>query len=123
MNAYSMDFRQSVAAAREGGMTTAEVAEAFGCSGSWVRRLMQRQRDTGNLEPLPRKPADQRKISDEQCEQLRKFIGERPDATLRELIAACDLKVHPGTLCRLLQTKDLPLKKSPSVPASRTAPT
>lgn len=123
MNAYSMDFRRSVAAAREGGMTTAEVTEAFGCSGSWVRRLMQRQRDTGSLEPLPRKSTDQRKISDEQFEQLRKFIGERPDATLQELIVALDLKVHPGTLCRLLQAKDLPLKKSPSVPANRTDPT
>ena len=123
MNAYSMDFRRSVAAAREGGMTTAEVTEAFGCSKSWVRRLMQRQRDTGSLEPLPRKSTDQRKISDEQFEQLRKFIGERPDATLQELIVALDLKVHPGTLCRLLQAKDLPLKKSPSVPASRTDPT
>lgn len=123
MNAYSMDYRQSVAAARESGMTTVEVSEAFGCSKSWVRRLIQRQRDTGSLEPLQRKQPDQRKISDEQFEQLRKFIAERPDATLGELIAACDLKVHPGTLCRLLQAKDLRLKKSPCVPASRTDPT
>jgi transposase len=103
-------------------MTTAEVVEAFGCSGSWVRRLMQRQRVSGSLAPIPRKQPDQRKISDAQSEQLRKFIGERPDATLQELIAELGLKVHPGTLCRRLQVMHLPLKKSLCVPASRTAP-
>lgn len=111
MNAYSMDYRQSVAAARQDGMTTAEVSEAFGCSRSWVRRLMQRQRESGSLAPRQRQQPDQRKITTDQSEQLQKFIDERPDATLRELITALDLNVHPGTLCRLLQALDLPLKK------------
>jgi transposase len=122
MEAYSMDFRQSVAAARQGGMSTAEVVEAFGCSASWVRRLLQQQRESGSLEPRQRQPVDQRKIKDAQRQQLQEFLREQPDATLAELIEALDLQVHPGTLCRTLHAMDLPLKKSPCTPASRTAP-
>jgi transposase len=123
MHAYSMDFRQSVAMARQSGMTATEVCEMFGCSPSWVRRLLQRERETGTLEPRVPKRADRRKIDDVQREQLREFLRERSDATLAELIAALDLKVHPGTLSRTLQAMDLPLKKSPCMLKSRTVPT
>jgi transposase len=36
-----MDFRTTVAAARDKGMQTAEAAETFGRCGSWVRRLVE----------------------------------------------------------------------------------
>ena len=123
MEAYSMDYRQSVVAAREAGMSTSEVTEVFGCSESWVRRLRQRQRETGSLEPRQRQQPDQRKIKDEERQRLREFLREQPDATLAELIAALDLKVCPGTLSRTLQAMDLPRKKSPCTPVSRTEPT
>jgi transposase len=120
MKAYSMDFRNSVAAARDAGMSTSEVVEVFGCCASWSRRLMQRRHQRGTLEPIQRRQVDQRKIDDVKQEQLRQFIVQNPDATLAELIEALDLKVHPGTLCRRLKVLDLPLKKSPCTPASRT---
>ena len=123
MKAYSMDFRQSVAAARDAGMSTGEVIEVFGCCGSWTRRLMQRRRERGTLEPIRRKRVDQRKIDDAKQERLRQFIVQNPDATLAEMIEALDLDVHPGTLCRRLKKMDLPLKKSPCTPASRIGPT
>lgn len=123
MNAYSMDYRQSVAAARQDGMPMAEITETFGCSASWVRRLLQRQRETGNLEPRPRRSPDQRKLDDRQRDRLSEFVQQRPDATLAELITALDLKVHASTVCRALKVMGLPLKKSPCTPASKTAPT
>jgi transposase len=83
---------------------------------------MQQQRESGSLEPRQRQQPDQRKIKDEQRQRLREFLREQPDATLAELIAALDLKVHPSTLCRTLRAMDLPLKKSPSTPASSTGP-
>lgn len=119
MKAYSTDFRQSVAAARDAGMSTSEVVEVFGCCASWIRRLMQRRRERGTLEPIQRSQVDQRKIDDVKQEQLRQFILQHPDATLGELIVALDLNVHSGTLCRRLKAMNLPLKKSPCTPASR----
>ena len=123
MRAYSMDFREGVAAARDEGMTTAEAAELFGCSAAWVRRLMQRRRETDSLEPVQRKMADQRKLDEQERQRLRKFIEKNPDATLQELIDALDLKIHPGTLSRTLKTMDLPLKKNPCTPQNKTGRT
>ncbi len=49
--AYSMDFREAVARAYDECDSSAEVAEQFGCSASWVRRLIQHRRERGTLEP------------------------------------------------------------------------
>lgn len=122
MKPYSMDFRVAVATARDNGMETAEVAETFGCCRSWVRRLMQRRRETGTLAPLPRQQPDQRKLKDDEEQRLREFLAKRPDATLGEMIQELELKVHPGTLCRRLTAMGLPQKKSPVVLRSRTGP-
>ena len=120
MRAYSMDFRERVAAARDEGMTTAEVVELFDCSAAWVRRLMQRRRETDSLEPVQRKMVDQRKLDEQERQRLREFIEKNLDATLQELIDALGLRVHPGTLSRTLKAMDLPLKKSPCMPQNKT---
>ena len=120
MKPYSMDFRHSVAAARDSGLSTSEVVDVFGCCASWTRRLLQRRRERRTLEPIRRKGVHPRKINDAKQEQLRQFVLKHPDATLAEMIAALKLNVHPGTLCRRLSKMDLPLKKSLSTPASRT---
>ena len=54
MRAYSVDLRQRVLAACDGGMTTAEAAEAFSVSTAWVRRVKQRYREAGEV--APRRP-------------------------------------------------------------------
>jgi len=123
MRAYAMEFRQSVAAARGDGMSTGEVVELFGCSGSWVRRLLQRQRERGTLAPAERELPDRRALKDQELGRLREFIRRKPDATLAETAEALGLTVHPGTLSRTLRAMGLPRKKSPGGPRSRTAPT
>src|SRR4051812_7134263 len=55
MKAYSTDLRGRILTACEGGMGTAEVAETFAVSESWVRRIRQRFRDNGEV--APRTPA------------------------------------------------------------------
>ena len=54
--AYSMDYRRAVARAYDECGSSAEVAEQFGYSESWVRRLIQRAargRDAGAAEQRP----------------------------------------------------------------------
>jgi transposase len=118
MEPYSMDLRERVAAARDDGMQTSEAAETFGCCGSWVRRLMQRRRERGTLEPVVRQQPDQRGLDDTDRQHLRKLVEQRPDATLAELLAAMETKVHPGTLSRTLKIMGLPRKKRRCTPAS-----
>ena len=120
---YPMAFRIAVAAAYDESGSSIEVAELFGCSESWVRRLIQRRTASGSLEPLVPKRRDTRKLDDDDLIQLRKLIEDKPDMTLGELAEALDHKASVPTVWRATQTLDLPLKKRPLTPASRIVPT
>lgn len=121
--AYPMEFRLAVAASYDEHGSSIEVAELFGCSESWVRRLIQRREAGGSLEPLTPKRPDTRKLDDDDLAQLRGLIAERPDMTLGELAEALGHKASVPTVWRATQALGLPLKKRPGTPASRTAPT
>lgn len=121
--AYPMVFREAVARAYDECGSSIEVAEQFGCSESWVRRLIQRRRETGSLAPLPMHVPDNRKLDDDDLDRLEKLIRQTPDMTLAELAEALDDKVSVPTVWRATQTLGLTLKKSPSTPPSKIAPT
>lgn len=121
---YPMEFRIAVAAAYDDCGSSIEVAEMFGCSESWVRRLIQRrQASGGSLAPLTPKRPDRRKLADQDLQQLRKLIAGQPDMTLGELAEALNHKASVPTIWRATQALDLPLKKRPRMPASRIDPT
>jgi transposase len=120
---YPMEFRLLVAAAYDECGSSIEVADEYGCSESWVRRLVQRRREGGSLEPItPRRP-DAHKLDGDDLERLRSLIAARPDMTLAELAEALGNKASVPTVWRATQALGLPLKKRPSTPPSRTAPT
>jgi transposase len=106
-----MEFRMAVAAMYDECGSSIEVAQMFGCSESWVRRLIQRRAASGSLAPLtPRRP-DNRKLNEEDLAQLRKLIADKPDLTLGELAQALNGKASVPTVWRATQALDLPLKK------------
>ena len=122
--AYSMDFRRSVARAYDESGSSIEVAEQFGCSASWVRRLIQRRRERGTLEPMnTARHDDQRSYDDADELAIRELIKQKPDATLAEVAEAIGKPVHPGTVSRTLTRLNLPRKKSPLTPPSKTGRT
>lgn len=108
---YSMDFRRAVAKAYDRCRSSAEVAEQFDCSESWVRRLIQRRRETGSLAPRPMKLPNNNKLNEEDLEQLLSLIRQTPDMTLAELAAALDHKVSVPTIWRATKSLGLSLKK------------
>ena len=122
--AYSMDFRERVARAHAESGSSADVAETFGCSESWVRRLTQRLRESGSLAPRSTaRTDDQRAYDDADEAAIRGLIRRRPDATLAEVAAAIGKPACEGTVCRTLRRLGLPRKKSRRGPPSRTGPT
>ncbi len=121
--AYPKEFRRAVAAAYDACGSSAEVAGQFHCSESWVRRLIQRRRELGTLDPLPPNRPDNRKLKERDLRQLEKLIAEKPDMTLGELAAALEKKVSVPTVHRATKKLKLPLKKSPSTPPNRTVRT
>jgi|SRR3954452_13142719 len=112
--AYAMEFRRAVARAYDDCGSSAEVAEQFECSESWVRRLIQRRAATGSLAPLPPKRPDTRKLDDRDLERLRDLIRATPDLTIGELAAALGNKASVPTVWRATQRLGLPLKKTRS---------
>jgi transposase len=119
-----MDFRERVAAAHAESGSSAEVAEQFGCSEAWVRRLTQRLRERGTLAPRSTaRTDDQRAYDDADEAKIRALIKDKPDATLAEVAAAVGKPASPGTVCRTLARLRLVRKKSRRTRPSASGPT
>jgi transposase len=121
--AYAMEFRRAVAKAYDECGSSIEVAEQFECSASWVRRLIQRRRENGSLQPRPHYVPDQSKLDERDLALLAELIARQPDMTLAELAEALSNKVSVPTVHRATRKLGLPLKKSRCMPPSRTGPT
>jgi transposase len=120
---YPMEFRLAVASDYDLTGSSIETAETFGCSEAWVRRLIQRRRETGSLELPPRKQRDMSKLNQGDLDQLAKLIAAKPDMTLAELVEALGRKASVPTVWRATQKLGLPLKKRLSTPRNKTART
>src|SRR5687768_11901862 len=117
---YPIEFRIAVADDYDVTGSSIETAETFHCSESWVRRLIQRRRETGSLEPKPARLPNNSKLDERDLDGLAALIARRPDMTLAELAAALDGKVSVPTVWRATQALGLPLKKDP--PRRRAGP-
>jgi len=83
MQAYSKEFRRDVLAACDDGGTTAQVALRFRVSDSWVRRIKQQRRETGQI--APKTTRNRRRKWEAWADWLRAAVAATPDAYLREL--------------------------------------
>lgn len=120
MPAYSEDLRQRVVqACDEGELTREEIANRFDVSTAWIRRLLQRRRETGSISALydncGRKPI----LTDAQRQRLAETVRKHPDATLAELKRKARLKCSVPTIHRALKSLGLSFKKSRFVQASK----
>ena len=122
MRSYSIDLRERVVAACDGGDGTREqIARRFCVSVAWVYRLLARRRDTGSIAPKPHGGGQKPAFHGESAERLRKAVEDRPDATLEELREAAGVECGTSAVFRALNRLGLPRKKSRSGPRSRTA--
>ena len=71
--------------------STSEIAEIFGVCESGVRRVRQRLRERGTLEPLPRTCGRKPMMTADVERQIRQQIAARPDATREEVRSALGL--------------------------------
>jgi transposase len=83
VQAYSLDLRMRVLADCDRGLSTCVVATKFSVSESWVRRLKQRRRQTGEVTPRPPRP--RQSTLRPHLDRLRELVAAHPDATLEEL--------------------------------------
>jgi transposase len=122
MRAYSADLRQRVLADCDRGLTTRAVATKFSVSESWVRRLKQRRRATGQTAPHAQRHGPV-PLAQTHGDRIRQAIRDRPDATLAELRQQLGLTVALSTLWAAVAALGLRLKKKSPARQSRTGPT
>ena len=122
MRAYSNDLRERVVAACDARDGTREtIAARFSVSVAWMRRLLQRRRETGSIAPKPRGGGRAPAFDAEAGRRLRAAVRADDDATLKELaraagVSCCDSAVH-----RALERLGITRKKSRGGRPSRTA--
>jgi|SRR6267154_4478233 len=116
MVSYSLDLRAKVLGAYDRGMTTNAIAEAFGVSTAWARRVRQRRREHGELGPRPR--IGPRKFKIDRA-RLGELVQARPDATLAELRNRLGIDCSLSAVWNALRDLGLSYKKRPSTPRSR----
>jgi transposase len=118
LEAYSMDLRSRVIADCDAGLGTKEAAEKYKVSRSWVRKLKQIRRETGQIGPRTQRVSHATKL-DGHVEELQRLVELKPDATLRELREQLGVKVGLATIARALVRLRLTFKKkSYTLPSS-----
>ena len=99
MAPYSMDLRKRVLGDRDAGIPSKEVAAKFRVSLSWVNRLTQRRRQSGEVEAR-RQTVFKRPAFAGQEGRLRALVAAKPDQTLAELREAMASAVSISTMWR-----------------------
>jgi transposase len=113
MVAYSIDLRQRVLAAVDAGEETQqEIARRFTVSTRWIRNLVARRAETGEIGPEPDPGGRKPLIQGQTAQALRDAIAKDPDATLEELREAISFGGCAVTVWRAIERLKIPRKKS-----------
>ena len=125
-SAYSVDLRERVVAALEGGKTIHTVAVEFKLGEATVYRWKRLKRETGSLAPRQRGGGHPRAIDGPAERLLAELVAAKPDLTLEELVkelSAKGVSAGQSSVWRALRRLDLTLKKSLSKPRSASGRT
>jgi transposase len=124
MKTYSNDLRERVVRACDEKVgTRTEMAKLFGVSTAWIRRLLQRRRESGDFTARRRGGCKPPKFVGKKLEQLGAWVAEQPDITLQELLDRSGVDASVMAVHRALERLGCTRKKSPCTPPSRSAPT
>jgi transposase len=115
-----MDLRLRVLQDCDAGLSASQAATKFRVSASWVRRLLQRRRATGETAPRPsgRRPPTWLKDAG----RIRQAVADAPDLTLGELQRRLGLAISLTTLWRAVAALGLTVKKKSRARPNKTAP-
>ena len=120
MRAYSMDLRERALLDSDAGMKAADVAAKYRVSGSWVRLLKQRRRDTGEVAPRVQRHG-RRGMLEPHLHTLAALMAAHPDRTLAELKDALATPASVPTVWRAVRALGLTVTKNGPPVRTRSA--
>lgn len=121
MQPYSLDLRTRVVAAlHQPGSRQAAVAERFGVSVAFIKKLLRHERETGSLAPKPASGGRARYLDAGAQAWVVAYVEQHADATLAELNQAWQAQggrpVGQTCLWQVLDEHQLRRKKKPARP-------
>ena len=111
MAAYSMDLRTRVLEDSDAGMRADAIAEKYRVSLSWVNRLKQRRRESGEIAPR-RQIRWRTPILTPALPRLEALIADQSDRTLAELQHALGTTASLTTIWRAIERLAITIKKN-----------
>ncbi len=122
---YSNDLRRKLLEAHEQGRgTLEELAEEFGVSLGYAKKISAALRRTGRMERTEQRHGRINQVTPLVQERLREWLRQQPDRTLAELQQQLRKQMQVSLsiprLWVVLRQMKLRLKKSRSTPRSRT---
>jgi transposase len=122
---YANDLRRKFLHSYEqGNGTLEELAEQFGVSVGWAKKISAAHTRTGQTDRLPWRRGPASRITTAVQEWIQGQISKKPDVTLMELQEqlhqAKGVRLSIGSLWQALRQLGLRLKKSHSTPRNRT---
>ena len=122
MKTYPVEYRQRVIDLTDDGMSSPEIAEALGVSGSWVNSIKRLHRAGRPLAPKSR--ANKRQsLAKRRGDAIRARIAEHPGTTLEDLKRDLNLDASIANIWYAVRALGLSLKKKRSGQPSGTGPT
>ncbi len=121
---YSMDLRERMVGAVEGGASRRATAAQFDVSPSCVVKLVQRWRQKGTLAPDPVGGGRRAKLADH-AERVHALLAATPDSTIAELktrLAAAGIAVSSSAISRFPQGLRADAKKKTAHAAEQDRP-
>ena len=120
MEAYSRDLRERVIEAYDAGRgSSRQLADVFGVSSAWIRKLLRLRRETGTVAAKSYRHGPRPRLNARQLTRLAELVRQHPDATLRDLRRRLRVNCSVVTIHRALVKLSVSYKKSHSEPASR----
>ncbi len=124
MEAFSMDLRERVIAAYDrGDGSSRQLAEVFGVSSAWIRKLLRLRRERNSIAAVEQRRGRPPKLTDKHLDRIRELIAKHPDLTLEEIRRRLRLPVGVSVLCTTLRREGITRKKSRSSRPSKDATT
>lgn len=123
MQPLPMRMRERIIALYEQNVPTKQIAEALGTCRSATRRIRQRLRERGTLEPKRPQTGYASGLTPEVAQRLKELVAENPGTTRQALRDRLGVTVDVRTVGCWLKKLGLVLKKSRSAPPSKTGPT
>ncbi|CAM4346156.1 helix-turn-helix domain-containing protein [Corallococcus exiguus] len=106
------------------GLAYAQIAHLLGIGEATVSRVLRLYRETGDVVPRPKGGGNFSPIRGKVTIVIKRLVTQKPDATVRELMAALTARTGIVTsrpsMQRALHRLGFSHKKSPSPPASAT---